>query len=152
MFEAATTEGYKLCATGDLVVNTLWAWMGAMGVAPVGGIVSPAYNVYVPRTCLDSHYVDALVRLPSFAQEVTRHSKGVWSSRLRLYPEGLFAVVLPVPPLSEQREIVTYVAREAGRLDDLRNLTESSIALLKERRVSLIAAAVTGQIDVERAA
>ena len=152
MFEAATTEGYKLCATGDLVVNTLWAWMGAMGVAPVGGIVSPAYNIYVPRTCLDSNYVDALVRLPVFAQEVTRHSKGVWSSRLRLYPEGLFAVVLPVPPLSEQREIVTYVARESGRLDDLRNLTESSITLLKERRASLIVAAVTGQIDVERAA
>ena len=152
MFEAVTTEGYKLCATGDLVVNTLWAWMGAMGVAPVGGIVSPAYNVYVPSTRLDPNYVDALVRLPVFAQEVTRHSKGVWSSRLRLYPEGLFAVTLPVPPLCEQREIVTYVARNARRLAKLRNVTEMSIALVKERRAHLIAAAVTGQIGVECAA
>jgi type I restriction enzyme, S subunit len=31
MFEAATTEGYKRCLPGDLVINTLWAWMGAMG-------------------------------------------------------------------------------------------------------------------------
>jgi type I restriction enzyme, S subunit len=48
MFEAETNEGYKLCFTGDLVINTLWAWMGAMGTARVDGIVSPAYNVYTP--------------------------------------------------------------------------------------------------------
>ena len=152
MFEAATTEGYKRCAMGDLVINTLWAWMGAMGVAPVDGIVSPAYNVYVPGIRLDSNYVDALVRLPVFAQEVTRHSKGVWSSRLRLYPEGLFAVALPVPPLDEQREIVAYVASRSGKLDELRNVTERSMALIRERRASLITAAVTGQIGMERAA
>ena len=149
MFEAATTEGYKLCVAGDLVVNTLWAWMGAMGVAPVDGIVSPAYNVYIPGNRLDSGYVDALVRLPIFAQEVTRHSKGVWSSRLRLYPEGLFSVAFPVPPLDEQRAIVACVASSSGQLNELRNATEKSIALLKERRASVTAAAVTGQIDVE---
>lgn len=48
MFEAETNEGYKVCEPGALVINTLWAWMGAMGVAPVRGIVSPAYNVYEP--------------------------------------------------------------------------------------------------------
>ena len=32
MFEAETTEGYKIALSGDLVINTLWAWMGAMGV------------------------------------------------------------------------------------------------------------------------
>ena len=152
MFEAATTEGYKICFSGDLVINTLWAWMGAMGVAPGDGIVSPAYNVYEPGACLDPSYVDALVRLPKFAQEVTRYSKGVWSSRLRLYPEGLFAVSIPVPPLSEQREIVAHMANATCKLDELRAATERTTILLKERRATLIAAAVTGQIDVESAA
>jgi len=46
MFEAETNEGYKLCSPGNLVINTLWAWMGAMGVASEEGIVSPAYHVY----------------------------------------------------------------------------------------------------------
>ena len=152
MFEAATTEGYKICLAGDLVINTLWAWMGAMGVAPEVGIVSPAYNIYEPGTRLDSSYVDALVRLPIFAQEVTRYSKGVWSSRLRLYPEGFFAVSIPVPPLSEQREIVARIANETRKLDELGAATERTIVLLKERRAALIAAAVTDQIDVEQAA
>ena len=151
MFEAATTEGYKICLPGDLVINTLWAWMGAMGVAPEDGIVSPAYNVYAPGTRLDPSYVDALVRLPIFGQEVTRYSKGVWSSRLRLYPESFFEASLPVPPLSEQREIVAHIANETRKLDELRAAMERTTILLKERRAALIATAVTGQIDADQA-
>ena len=152
MFEAATKEGYKICLSGDLVINTMWAWMGAMGVSSLDGIVSPAYNVYEPRACLDPSYVDALVRLSAFAQEVTRHSKGVWSSRLRLYPEGFFAVSLPVPPLNEQREIVAHIANETCKLDELRDATKKTAVLLKERRAALISAAVTGQINMEQVA
>jgi len=148
MFEAETNEGYKLCEPGDLVINTLWAWMGAMGIAPVKGIVSPAYNVYEPGPRLAPAYVDALVRLPVFAQEATRYSKGVWSSRLRLYPEGFFEVYLPVPPEEEQRAVVAHIARETAMLDAVRAATERTIALLKERRSALIAAAVTGQLDL----
>jgi type I restriction enzyme S subunit len=152
MFEAETTEGYKICLAGDLVINTLWAWMGAMGVSPVNGIVSPAYNVYRPGPRLEPRYVDALARLPVFAQEVTRFSKGVWSSRLRLYPEGFFEVFLPVPPLKEQHAIVAHIAKEAEKVDELRVATERTTVLLKERRAALIAAAVTGQIDIGSAA
>ena len=152
MFEAETTEGYKVCRAGDLVINTLWAWMGAMGVSPVDGIVSPAYNVYEPGSRLEPSYVDALVRLPIFAQEVIRYSKGVWSSRLRLYPEGFFEVLLPVPSFSEQLEIVAHIAKETSKLNGLLTATERTTGLLKERRAALIAAAVTGQIDVEGAA
>ena len=148
MFEAETTEGYKLCHEGDLVINTLWAWMGAMGVSPVDGIVSPAYNVYEPGARLDRGFVDSMVRIPIFAQEVTRYSKGVWSSRLRLYPEGLFEVLFPVPPLDEQRAIAAYIAAETAKIDALRAATERSIALLKERRAALIAATITGRLGV----
>ena len=149
MFEAETNEGYKCCALGDLVINTLWAWMGAMGIAPVNGIVSPAYNVYEPGPRLAPAFIDALVRLPVFAQEVTRYSKGVWSSRLRLYPEGFFEVYLPVPPQEEQRAIVLHIARETAKLDAVRSATERTIVLLKERRAALIAAGVTGQLIAE---
>lgn len=147
MFEAETTEGYKLCVAGDLVINTLWAWMGAMGVSKVNGIVSPAYNVYTPGSRLDPTYVDAMVRMPIFAQEVIRYSKGVWSSRLRLYPEGLYEIYLPVPPLPEQREIVAYIQQETAKIDALRAAAERTIGLLKERRAALITEAVTGKIQ-----
>ena len=148
MFEAETTEGYKLCMKGDLVINTLWAWMGAMGVSSVDGIVSPAYNVYEPTDRLDPDYLDALSRLPVFAQEVTRYSKGVWSSRLRLYPEEFFQTFLPVPPLLEQERIVSFLKMKDKKLNALQTAALRTMKLLKERRAALIAAAVTGQLDV----
>ncbi len=148
MFQAESTAGYKKCNKGDLVINTLWAWMGAMGIAPMEGIVSPAYHVYTPCSLLLPEFVDAIVRLPIFAAEVTRYSKGVWSSRLRLYPEGFYEVYFPVPPINEQREIVNNIRKETKKIDQLKTITERSIGLLKERRAALISAAVTGQIEI----
>ena len=148
MFESETTEGYKICLAGDLVINTLWAWMGAMGVSAVEGIVSPAYNVYTPNDKLLPAFVDSLVRMRVFADEATRYSKGVWSSRLRLYPEGFFEICIPLPPLAEQRAIVAHIAAETARLDALAAAAERTIALLRERRAALIAAAVTGQVNL----
>jgi type I restriction enzyme S subunit len=148
MFEAETTEGYKICHSGDLVINTLWAWMGAMGVSPINGIVSPAYNVYKIGSSLVPEFVDALVRMPLFAQEVIRYSKGVWSSRLRLYPEGFFQTYFPVPPLDEQKAIVSYISTETRKIEELKSATENTIKLLKERRSALISEAVTGKLDI----
>ena len=118
-----------------------------MGVAGQDGTASPAYNVYTPGPALDAGYVDLLVRgMPVFVQEVTRYSKRVWSSRLRLYPEGFFAVWLPVPPPDEQRAIAGHIGEETRKLDALRAATERTLALSRERRAALIAAAVTGGI------
>ena len=152
MFMAETMEGYKIASAGDLVINTLWAWMGAMGVSPVDGIVSPAYNVYRPIQLLNCGYLDALVRSPLLAQEVTRHSKGVWSSRLRLYPDEFLDVVLPVPPKPEQRGIVGFLATEVKKLDRLRAAAKNTISLLVERRSALITATVTGHLNAGSAA
>lgn len=148
MFEAETTEGYKLVCKDDLVINTLWAWMGAMGIAPVDGIVSPAYHVYRPLENVLPGYIDAIVRMPIFAKEVIKYSKGVWSSRLRLYPEGFYEVYLPVPPIEEQEEIIQYIKCEVSKIQEMSKISLLSIELLKERRSALITAAVTGQIEI----
>lgn len=148
MTEAETTEGYKLSLPGDLVINTLWAWMGAMGVTSHLGIVSPAYNVYTPNERLLPSYVNILVQMPAFAREVERYSKGVWSSRLRLYPAEFFQVLLPVPSRDEQGAIVDHVEKQTSSYASLVAEAEGAIGLLAERRAALISAAVTGKIDV----
>jgi type I restriction enzyme S subunit len=96
--------------------------------------------------------VDALVRTSLFTTEITRYSKGVWSSRLRLYPEGLYTAHVPVPPLPEQQAIVAHIEAETAKLDAVREAAERTIELLRERRAALIAAAVTGKVDVTRGA
>lgn len=74
-------------------------------------------------------------------------------------------LVAPLPPLGEQREIVTYLDRETSKIDvlvgkhgsldretekinELIGKVESAIALLREYRAALISATVTGKIDV----
>jgi type I restriction enzyme S subunit len=55
---------------------------------------------------------------------------------------------LPIPPLGEQRAIVSWVVDGMKRLDALAAEVEQSTCLLQERRTALISAASTGQIDV----
>ena len=57
-------------------------------------------------------------------------------------------LVTPVPPLDEQRGIVSYVQRETATVDALIKTAEHAIQLLEERHTALISAAVTGQVDV----
>ena len=53
-----------------------------------------------------------------------------------------------IPPRAEQEAIVDRIARETGEVDTIRTAAERTIALLKERRAALIAAAVTGGIPL----
>jgi type I restriction enzyme, S subunit len=149
MFQADDKAGYKLCYPGDLVINTLWGWMGAMGISPLEGIVSPDYHVYKSKGQLIPEFVELLCLSKSFVAEVNRWSKGVWSSRLRLYPDNFFEMRLPVPSQEEQHEIVVEIEANQGKAKELRDTLLPSIKIAKERRAALITAAVTGQIPVE---
>jgi type I restriction enzyme S subunit len=149
MFEADDKAGYKRCMPGDLAINTLWAWMGAMGISPLAGIVSPDYHVYTSKGELLPEYVDLLCRSRPFVAEVNRWSKGVWSSRLRLYPANFFEMRLPVPPHEEQAAIVRAIETDQCKANALRESLQLSITLAKERRAALITAAVTGQLPLE---
>lgn len=152
MFQADDKAGYKLCYPNDLVINTLWGWMGALGVSPLAGIVSPDYHVYKIKNLYLPEFIELLCRSKPFIAEVNRWSKGVWSSRLRLYPENFFEIRLPIPPLDEQQNIVDRIKVEQDRHNELNATAQRSIELLKERRAALITAAVTGQIDLEEMA
>jgi type I restriction enzyme S subunit len=57
-----------------------------------------------------------------------------------------------MPPLSEQEEIVGFLDAETTKIDALVGNAYAVIDLLKERRSALIAAAVTGKIDVREVA
>ena len=148
MFLAESMEGYKLCSPDDLIINTMWAWMGALGISSYAGIVSPSYNVYRLNREYIPKYLDLLYRTPAYICEITRYSKGVWTSRLRLYPDEFFEIYTVTPPLSEQQQIVEYIEREQNKIQMLSEKLQGSIERLREYRTALISAAVTGKIDV----
>lgn len=59
---------------------------------------------------------------------------------------------IPLPSIDEQQRIVEFLDTETAKLDALKAEAQRGIELLKERRNALIAAAVTGKIDVRNAA
>ena len=146
MFMAASYAGHKLCRPGDLVINTMWAWMGALGVAGDTGIVSPAYGVYRPLadSPLEPGYAGVLLRTRPYIDEYTCRSTGIRSSRLRLYPDRS-DVPIVCPPMEEQREIVGRVGDATRDLDSAIGSTLREIELLGEYRTRLIADVVTGR-------
>jgi type I restriction enzyme S subunit len=105
MFLAESTVGHKLCQSGDVVVNTMWAWMGALGVAKQAGLVSPSYAVYRQRrpAVFQPELLDELLRTPPWVSEYICRSTGITTSRLRLYPEQFLQIPIPCPPLQEQQ-------------------------------------------------
>lgn len=150
MFQAESYEGYKLCFPGDLVVNTMWAFMAALGVSRHLGIVSSSYAVYRQHSAheLNDKYLDALLRTKPYRAEYMCRSTGIRESRLRLYPDQLLKIPLLCPPADEQRQIVDRVDAESAEIRSAMANAQREITLMDEFRASLIAEAVTGKINV----
>ena len=153
MFKAASYAGHKLCRPGDLVVNTMWAWMGALGVSTYAGIVSPAYAVYRPRRpeSIVGTYMGSLLRSRPYVANIICRSTGVRASRLRLYPEEFFNLAIIQPPTEEQHRIVHSIQLQTGNLNAASSRLQREIELLREYRTRLVADVVTGKLDVRAA-
>jgi type I restriction enzyme S subunit len=139
---------YKAVAPGDLAYNMMRAWQGGIGTVTVHGMVSPAYVVARPTRNLVTKYVEHLLRTPQAVTEMRRHSRGITDFRLRLYWDEFKMIRLALPPYEEQVQLASFIEREDKMLETLSASANQAITLLKERRSALIAAAVTGQIDV----
>jgi type I restriction enzyme, S subunit len=147
--------GYKIARQGELVVNRMRAATGLIAIAPEYGLVSPDYAVFVPSVEIECEYYVELFKTTLLQAVFRSESTGLGTGSqgfLRLYSQNFLSLWFPYPPLDEQRQIVARIAEERTKIDRLATATERSIALLKERRSALIAAAVTGQIDIPEAA
>lgn len=148
MIMAESLEGYKRAQRDDLVINTMWAWMGALGVSPCDGLFSPSYNVYrfVGERRLVPAYYDLLCRTQAHVAQIRANSTGIWESRLRLYPDVFLGMSVCVPPVDEQHAIVSFLRRECAKVDDLVSAQERLLELIAEKREALISAAVSGSM------
>lgn len=149
MFKAASYVGSKLCRPGDIVINTLWAWMAALGASRHAGIVSPAYGVYRPHSAdsFNPAFLDYLLRTRAYVAEYIGRSTGIRSSRLRLYPNQFLDIPLIQPPRPEQDQIVAYLRAQDAHIARFIKAKRDLIALLIEQKLHIIDHAVTRGLD-----
>lgn len=83
---------------------------------------------------------------------VERQAHGI-IGMVHITRDELGAIYIPtIPNMSEQQAIAEFLDRETAKLDNLLVKVREAIARLKELRIALISAAVTGWIDVREEA
>ena len=70
------------------------------------------------------------------------------SAQPKLSQENLQAVKIPVPPLSEQQSIATYLDTKCSEIDSLIAIKQQKIETLKDYKKSVIYEAVTGKMSI----
>jgi type I restriction enzyme, S subunit len=139
---------YQLVEPGDLVVNKMKAWQGSLGISGLEGITSPDYVVFTAIHSEMPDYLHLLLRSRAMVGTYLSISNGIRLAQWRMEPEAFLAQHVFIPPLDEQKPIVSFVSGQMEKWDALMVEADEAISLLQQRRSALISAAVTGKIDV----
>lgn len=140
-------EKYKRAAKGDIAYNMMRMWQGAVGPAPVDGLVSPAYVVVAPFDEANSSFYSYLFRTTVYMREVNKFSRGIVADRNRLYWESFKQMPSLVPPRAEQDQIVAYLRAQDAHIARFIKAKRDLIALLTEQKLRIIDHAVTRGLD-----
>ena len=141
--------GYQHVRVGDLVIHSMDAFAGAIGVSESYGKCTGEYVVCQPRAPgLNNTYYAHVLRRMALNDYVRVVCPAVRQRAPRFRFVRLKDVLLPVPPAEEQDAIVEYLTRETARIDAVALKTQALIDRLREKKAALISAAVTGRIDV----
>jgi type I restriction enzyme, S subunit len=93
-------------------------------------------------------YLVFYLRSSSSRFEFERDASGSSSSMQNISQGTLANLWIPIPPVDEQIQMVTYIKNKLSLIEKLETTARQVIALLQERRTSLISAAVTGQLQI----
>ncbi|SDK62678.1 restriction endonuclease subunit S [Microbulbifer yueqingensis] len=151
--EALLEQGYQGVRRGQLVLNSMDAFEGAIGISDSDGKCTPEYVVCDPISdqCVPEYFA-LLLREMALAKYIQVICNAVRQRAVRIRFNNLAARYLVVPPQSEQLHIVQYIKRESKKISNSVALFEKQISKLEEYRRTLIDSAVTGKIKVSQLA
>ncbi|OBG70282.1 restriction endonuclease subunit S [Mycobacterium sp. E3305] len=129
-------SNYKVARQEDFVINKMKAWQGSLGLAPVDGIVSPAYFVFdadfaVPR------FGEYLLRSKPYVAKFGAASDGVRVGQWDLNITRMRNIKVALPSADEQAAIVRYLAHANARIDKAIASKRRLIALLDEQMLAV---------------
>ena len=139
-------EGLKLVKVGDFVIH-LRSFQGGIEYAHDRGIISSAYTILNPKYPEYSAYYKRLFKSSSFIDLLKICVTGIREGQNINYSK-LKQFSIPVPPLSEQKQIVSYLDAKCAKIDKLIANITKEIECIKEYKQRLISDVVTGQIKV----
>lgn len=151
MFENKTVEAQKdlhllkLVEPGDFVIS-LRSFQGGIEHAYYRGIISPAYTVMIPQKRILPEYYRHLAKSKEFISLLQTCVTGIREGQNINY-ELLKRSPIPIPPQSEQQQIVRYLDWQTTKINKFIKAKKKLIALLKEQKQNIINEAVTKGIN-----
>lgn len=108
-------NGYKRVTQGDFAYATIHLDEGSIGIAPADGLISPMYTVFRPvETLVDSDYLLRFMKSPFAIAQYPRFGKGSVQRRKSISLDALCRLMVPLPPLDEQRRVAAILDHSSG--------------------------------------
>ena len=148
---AADYSNYQIVSKGDFAMNHMDLLTGWVDISKYDGVTSPDYRVFVlnDKSKYDNRYYLYLMQMCYFNKIFYGLGQGVSGlGRWRLQSDKFLNFKVPVPPIKEQREIVSYLDKECSEIDKLIKVKEQYLIELKNYKSSLIYEYVTGKKEV----
>ena len=108
------------------------------------------FRLNIEPAIIDSRYLVLVAGTPSFRHQVGAVVSGAEGLANNIAKSDVLDLWVTVPPLAEQCRIADIIGSRIVRMDRLQTTTRDTISIIEERRAALIAAAVTGRLDVGR--
>lgn len=148
-FDDAPSRARRRVEPGDVLVSTVRTYLRAVGMVPpeneVPFIASTGFAALSPKK-IAADFLNFALTAEHFVSQVEAASTGI--SYPAINASDLVSISIPVPPAHEQEEIASYLKEKLAKLDELVSASSRAIDLLRERKSTLISAAVTGKIEV----
>jgi type I restriction enzyme S subunit len=116
-------------------------------VAPVDGLVSPAYVVARPYEGTDTRYFSYLFRIDAYMAEIDGYSRGIVKDRNRLYWDDFKRMPSCYPLPEEQAAIANYLDANAVLVRKFIRNRRRLIDALNEQKQAIINEVVTRGLD-----
>jgi type I restriction enzyme S subunit len=142
--EAIHEIGYQGIRKGDLVVHSMDAFAGAIGVSDSDGKSSPVVHAYSPAKEVDPRFLAYSLRILAINGFIETLAKGIRERSTSFDAAALADVRLPAPELEEQRRIADFLDAEVGRIDGILEIRRRGAVLLPERFRSLVDSEFSG--------
>lgn len=139
---------YNLVEPGQLVVNPMWLVGGSIGVSTLHGAVSPDYRVYNLSSLVLPAYIHHLLRSAPYRDQYRLLTRAETTFDRRVTKDDFHELLVPIPPISEQQQIVSRLDQIEADLAPLSERLTRQVDLLTEHRQALITSAVTGDLVV----
>jgi len=131
-------EGYMLAYPNDIVINSMNIIIGSVGLSKYFGAVSPVYYMLYTRNNDNIRYFNYVFQNKPFQESLRGLGNGILEIRMRIPMYKLNNVCIPVPPRSEQDQIVRYLDWQVSKINKLIAAKKKQIAELREVEQSLI--------------